>query len=473
MNDPHASEAGAATSLYALSPYRVSPDLLRSVAIVKEAAAHCNAELGLLRPGIAEAISRHAGELRSLSDSQLLVEFPLDAYQGGAGTSTNMAVNEWIAERASDGGVVVDPHDHVNLNQSTNDVMPTALRLMMHDRLTALESVCESLQAALQQGEQEYDAILKPARTQLREALVTTLGREFGTWAHAVARDRWRCFKARERIREVNLGGTAIGSGAGAPRGYVLSVVRSLQRLVDHPISRAEHLTEATSNYDTVVEAMQAPKLLALDLRRIASDIRLLASGPHSGIGELVIPRLIRGSSIMAGKVNPVIPEAVIQCAERIVANDALLTRLASMSELELNAFFPAIAHTVHESLYLAERAASSLADYLSQLLPDSSRCARGLRSSHADAVALLPLLGYSDCEVLMRRASRDGMSLRELLAANGLFTGEEGEVLFSSENLTSLGYDQELYEIARAKNEQPLKRLVAEVAREEAESSP
>ncbi len=436
-------EAAVAAELYSLSPYGVAPALIRSVALVKEAAASCNGTLGYLDVDVSSAIIERARSLRSLTDREIESAFPLDAYQGGAGTSTNMAVNEWIAGPVA----ILDPHDHVNLHQSTNDVMPTALRLMMHDALLLLEERCQELQGMLQEGEQAYDPILKVGRTQLRDALVTTVGREFGTWAHAIARDRWRAFKARERIREVNLGGTAIGSGAGAPRDYVLSVVRHLQELVDHPITRAEHLTEATSNYDSITEAMSAPKCLAVNLRRVAGDIRLLASGPESAIGEIGIPAVVRGSSIMAGKTNPVVAEAVIQCAERIMANDGLLSRLASMSELELNAFFPAIAHTVYESLTLAERAAASLAGYLGACVPDHIRCARGLSESHADAVALLPLVGYELCEELIGAARSEGVSLRELLRSHELITTDDAEQLFAPENLTALGYDRDLYE--------------------------
>ena len=446
MRQSSAPDTQAAIELYRLSPYRVAPGLLRSVALVKEAAAQCNGELGYLDSGTTEVLVASCRRLRALSDPELGGELPLDAFQGGAGTSVNMAVNEWIARDASESGVAIDPHGQVNLHQSTNDVMPTALRLMMHDLLVELEEATEALQGELQEAETRYDGLLKTARTQLRDAVVTSLGREFGTWAHAVARDRWRCFKARERIREVNLGGTAIGSGTGAPRRYVLGVVRHLQELVEHPISRAEHLIEATSNYDQIVEAMEAPRCLAVNLRRVASDLRLLASGPASAVGELRLPQLVRGSSIMAGKVNPVVLEAVIQCAERILANDGLIARLAAMSELELNAFFPAIAHSVHESLSLALGATRALSGYLPLLEPDEQRCALGLARSYAEVVALLPLVTYTECETLLATAKARGLSLRRYLEDNGLISETDGQAIFAPKNLTALGYDEALY---------------------------
>jgi aspartate ammonia-lyase len=444
---PSRPETEAAAALYALSPYQVSPRLVRKVALVKEAAASCNLDLGYMSAQLGGAVIRAARGLGALGDAEIGEAFPLDAFQGGAGTSINMAVNEWIAVEAAEasGGVEVDAHAHVNLHQSTNDVVPTALRLLMHDGLTELETACEGLQSALQEGEVAFDGILKPARTQLREALVTSLGREFATWAHAVGRDRWRSFKARERIREVNLGGTAIGTGAGAPRRYVLQVVRYLQGLTDHPVSRAEHLGEATSNYDSILEAMEAPRSVAANLRRVASDLRLLASGPETAVGELRLPAPLAGSSIMAGKVNPVVPEAVIQSAERILADDALITRLASMSELELNAFLPAIAHTVDESLEMARRGADALADFVGTLVPDEERCSRNLLAGYAEAVALLPFVTYREVETLLAAARREGYGLRGYLEAHDLLSPEDANALFHPRNLTALGYDEEL----------------------------
>ncbi|MFP4329277.1 MAG: lyase family protein [Spirochaetaceae bacterium] len=432
------SETARARELYAISPYTVDPHLLRCVARVKRAAARCNLTLGYLDEERGVAIRNAAGRLIEMGDRELASAFPIDAFQGGAGTSTNMAVNEWIGEHAG-----ADPHGEVNLHQSTNDVMPTALRILMHDRLEDLELACEELQGELQRGEEKYDLYIKSGRTELRDAVTTSLGREYATWAHGISRDRWRCFKARERIREVPLGGTAIGTGAGAPRSYVLKVVRFLQEEVDHPISRAEHLVEATSNQDQLVEAMDAPKCLAVNLRRIASDIRLLASGPRRGFGELALPDLLPGSSIMAGKVNPVIPEAVIQAAERILANDGYLSRLAAMTELELNAFFPAIAHTIQESLHLAIGATRCLTAYTAKLKPTLLEKSATVE---AEAVALLPVASYRECEQLSVAALEAGVSLSEYLVRAGALDEEIAGRLFDPANLLALGYDEALY---------------------------
>lgn len=452
----------AGSALPAVSPYRVTPGLVRAVALVKEAAAICNGELGYLSPDVVERIVVAARALHTADDRTVGEAVELDAFQGGAGTAINMAVNRWIAESAgpeaapgaqATAGAVpaapggpIDPYAHVNCHQSTNDVMPTALRLLMHDQLSRLERSVEELQAQLQAGEERYDMVLKPARTQLRDAVVTTVGREFATWAHAIGRDRWRCFKARERIREVNLGGTAVGTGAGAPRRYVLQVVQVLQRLTSHPVCRAEHLVEATSNWDQVVEAMESVRTLAVNLRRIANDIRLLASGPETAIGEMRLPRLMRGSSIMAGKVNPVVPESVIQVAERIIANDGLITRLAASTELELNAFFPALAFTIEESLTMARGATEALCDYVSRLEVDHERCAANVAGSAMAVVALLPLVPYGGVEVLLRAATEAGQDLHTYLIETALLSESDSRALFAPENVMSLGYDESLY---------------------------
>ncbi|HKK48845.1 MAG TPA: lyase family protein, partial [Alkalispirochaeta sp.] len=313
-----------------------------------------------------------------------------------------------------------------------------------------------------QTGEERYDSVLKPARTQLRDAVVTTVGREFATWAHAIGRDRWRCFKARERIREVNLGGTAVGTGAGAPRTYVLQVVQVLQRLTPHPVCRADHLVEATSNWDQVVEAMESVRTVAVNLRRIAHDIRLLASGPETAIGEFYLPQLMRGSSIMAGKVNPVVPESVIQAAERILANDGLIARLAASTELELNAFFPALAFTIEESLIMARGAADALCDYVSRLEVDSQRCAANVAGSAAAVVALLPLVPYGGVEVLLRGAGAAGKELQPYLTEAGLLSEEDAEALFAPENLMSLGYNEARYAAIRERSGAALESHIA-----------
>ncbi len=449
-----ATETQKAAALYRISPYSTPAELVRAGLSVKKACALTNAAIGTLDRAVADAVVRAIDELSELADRELGIEFPLDPFQGGAGTSFNMNLNEVIARRASSltgGRTSVDPLLHVNMHQSTNDVVPTALRIMMLSMLDRLERAIEQLQHALQQHEQRWANVLKTARTELRDATVVSAGREFSTWAAAIGRDRWRIFKARERLKEVNLGGTAIGTGLGAPRRYIFGVIKSLQSLVPFPVTRADNLVEATSNYDAVLEAMGAVEVIACNLRRTASDFRLLASGPGAGFGELVLPGLLRGSSIMPGKVNPVIAEAVIQAAERVESNHGLLARLCSMSELQLNAFWPLIAYAAWESLLLTANATDGLARYTDAIRVDEDRCRKNIDASFAKIVALLPLFGYQACERFVNEARTAGQTLEEYLALQGLIAPQDLAELFARGNLNQLGYDEELYSRVRS----------------------
>ncbi|MFO7781506.1 MAG: lyase family protein [Spirochaetia bacterium] len=441
------AQTARARTLYCVSPYTVPLELVRAGLCVKRACARANAAGGYLGADAAQAVEQAIDYFDALPDAELRSHFDLDAYQGGAGTAVNMSLNEAIAARVREQSAAdIDPLDHVNLHQSTNDVMPTALRLMLLDMLEPAEREIEALQTAIQQGERAHADMLKTARTQLRDATVTTAGRQFATWAGTLGRDRWRLFKARERLKEVNLGGTAVGTGLGAPRDYVLGVIRHLQRTTRHPVTRADNPVEATSNYDQVLEAMETVNVAAVGLQRIAGDIRLLASGPHGGIGELVLPAPVKGSSIMAGKVNPVQAEAVVQAGERIAANHGLLTRLCARSELELNAFLPAIAHTAWESLRLLAGAAGTLRDLIGSLEVDPERCERNLEASHGRVVALLPLFGYAGCERIVEAARDRDMSLSEYLVSELGMAAADCEELLSTRNLTRLGYDPVRY---------------------------
>ncbi|MGM0675539.1 MAG: lyase family protein [Spirochaetota bacterium] len=472
------AQTSRARTLYRVSPYRVPLELIRAGLRVKRACVRANATGGYLTGDEARAVEEAIDYFEGLPEAELGSYFDLDAYQGGAGTATNMSLNEAIAARAREASprpgaagpdraagpegatgdprpdgategaaaAAIDPLDHVNLHQSTNDVMPTALRLMLLNMFEPAEREIEALQTAIQEGETAHADVLKTARTQLRDATVITAGRQFATWAGTLGRDRWRLFKARERLKEVNLGGTAVGTGLGAPRDYVLGVIRELQRVTRHPVTRADDPVEATSNYDQLLEAMEAVNIAAAGLQRIASDIRLLASGPGGGIGEIVLPAPVKGSSIMPGKVNPVQAEAVVQASERIAANHGLLSRMCARGELELNAFLPAIAHGAWESLRLLTGAAHTLRDLVASLEVDAARCEKNLEASHARVVALLPLFGYAACERIVAAARERGMSLSGYLVSELGMAQADCEELLSTRNLTRLGYDPTRY---------------------------
>ncbi|MFP4378014.1 MAG: lyase family protein [Spirochaetales bacterium] len=445
-------QTAAALSEYQLSPYRVPLGLIRAGLMVKHSCANANARLGYLTADEHAAITEAIAGLERMSDEELRSEFPIDAWQGGAGTAINMNLNEAIALRARRAGVMLSPLDHVNRHQSTNDVMPTALRVMLLSMLSELERETERLQEALQAGEQAHASVLKVARTQLRDATVVSAGQQYATWAGAVARDRWRLFKARERLKEVNLGGTAVGTGLGAPRDYVLQVIQELQQLCPHPVARADNPVEATSNYDQLLEAMETINIGASNLARIGGDLRLLASGPHGGIGEITLPAAVKGSSIMPDKTNPVLAEAVVGACERIMANHPLLTRLCSRSELELNAFLPQIAVTCWESVALLVGATRTLVRFVQSISVDVGRCEANLEASYASIVAVMPLFGYRRCERFVREARAAGVSLTRYLEHNQDMEREDIDILLSPRNLTRLGYDPELYRVLREK---------------------
>ena len=449
---PHGEQTTAAISEYQLSPYRVPFPLIRAGLTVKQACANANHRLGYLEDALFGAITGAIEVLAGLNDDELRQRFPLDAWQGGAGTAINMNLNEAIAAQAATAGAALSPLDHVNRHQSTNDVMPTALRVMLLRMLTEVEGAVEQLQAIVQDGENQYADVLKVARTQLRDATVVSAGQQFATWAGAVARDRWRLFKARERLKEVNLGGTAVGTGLGAPRDYVLRVIQELQQLVRHPVARADNPVEATSNYDQVLEAMETVNVCAANLSRIAGDLRLLASGPHGGIGEITLPGAVKGSSIMPDKRNPVLAEAVVGAAERVMANHPLLTRLCSRSELELNAFLPQISYTAWESIELLGGATRTLGRFVQSVAVDAGRCKENLQASYAAIVAVMPLFGYRRCEHFVREARAAGLTIGEYLEREQGMDADDVMKLLSPRNLTRLGYDPDEYTVLEQK---------------------
>lgn len=439
-----------ARDLYHISSSRVPSAFWANLLLVKEACCRCNLALGHLDASRAQAVLGALAWLRSPPQAgRLDALLDLDAWQGGAGTSMNMVVNEVVAALAREqSGLPVDPLADVNLHQSTNDVVPSALRLMLLDRLEALEPLVAALQTACQEKEQAWAGIPLMAHTQLQDALVMDAGKVAATWAGGLGRDRWRVFKGRERLKELNLGGTAIGSGAGAPRDYVLQVIRHLQNLCRHPVTRSEDLFDGTANTDTLVEAMESLNALAGNLNRIATDIRLLSSGPGSGMGLLKLPAWIKGSSIMAGKVNPVVAELALQVAWRVQANHALLSRTCGSGELQLNAFLPLILQTCHESLELLEGVLPVLARYVKALEPDRDACAASALGGPALNLVLLPLLGYPCVEALGRRARETGRSPLEELAATGLWPGELDTFVKSPRQALTQGYDPAVYRV-------------------------
>ncbi len=430
---------------FPLSGRPCDAELVRAMLTVKLACAQTNRDLGYLPEPVAGAVITAC---REIAEGKLLDAIVVDALQGGAGTSLNMNVNEVVANRAEEllGGKLgeyrlVQPIEHVNLHQSTNDVFPTALKVAAITLLHRLEKSIAALQGALQDKEREFADVVKIGRTQLQDACPVTLGAEFAAWAEAFARDRWRVFKCEERLRVVNLGGTAVGTGISAPRAYIFAVVDTLRALTGLGLSRAENLVDATQNADCFVEVSGILKAHAVNLFKISSDLRLLSSGPRAGLGEIRLPPRQAGSSIMPGKINPVICEAVGQAALQVIAHDTAITLAAQSGQLELNAFLPLLADALLQSLHLLDAACRIFRERcIVGITVDRAVCAAELRRSWAVAVALVARLGYTTATEVAKAAQQGDRPVIDVVLERGLLDAAELEALLSPEAMTALG---------------------------------
>ncbi|MGE5373100.1 MAG: aspartate ammonia-lyase [Solirubrobacterales bacterium] len=430
---------------FAISRTRVHPVLIRAFGTVKEAAARANYELGYLKEPVARAIIKAAGELRR---GEWQDQFPLDAVQGGAGTSTNMNVNEVIANRALE--ILgqpkarydhVNPYDHVNLHQSTNDTYPTALKIAAIWMIRPLADCFAEMQTALQEKTVEFAGVIKTGRTQLQDAVPITVGQAMGAWAQAISRDRSRLYKAEQRLRHVPMGGTAVGTGMNAPQNYVDLVNDELRRLARIGIARAENMIDATQNLDVFTEVSGLLKATATNLTKIANDLRLMSSGPVSGLGELILPAVQSGSSIMPGKVNPVMPEMINQVAIRVVANDMAITQASSMGQLELNAFLPIVAHHLLDSLEIMTNGVQLFTELcIRGIQVDRARCEDGLACGIGAVTALTPHIGYSQAQEIYQIARRDHKTIRETVLALELFEPDDLDQILNLQAMTRPG---------------------------------
>ncbi len=446
-----------ATALYGVHAFRakenfnlagrkVNPSLVRAYGSVKLTCIKVNSGLNCWEDkGKVEAMQRAAHEL---ADGQLYESIIVDALQGGAGTSLNMNVNEVIANRAlqilgrAPGDYAyISPLDDINRHQSTNDTFPTALKVAATLAIGELEEELVQLQDALQEKEKEFAGIVKVGRTQYQDAVLITLGREFSAYAECFNRDRWRVYKCVERLRVVNLGGTAIGSGLAAPRQFIFRAADMLREVTGHGFARAENLIEATQNTDVFVEVSGILKAVAANFIKVSSDLRLLSSGPEAGIGEITLPVMQAGSSIMPLKVNPVIPETVTQGAMVVMGNDQIIAQAVSAGSLELNAFLPVIADKLLESIEILTKAAYSLrALCVVGIEACPERCRSHLESSTAVVTALLPKLTYSECVKIASEAADSGKSIREVVLDHKYMTLEEFEAMITPEAVCRLG---------------------------------
>jgi aspartate ammonia-lyase len=443
----HGIHTERARENFPLAGRPVHPALVVAYGDVKLACALTNRALGVWGedPGKADAIERAC---REMAAGLLSAHVCVDCLQGGAGTSTNMNVNEVLANRALE--LLGEPHgrydrvsplDDLNRHQSTNDTFPTALRLAAIRQLRVLEERIVALQEAFQILEQRFAHLVKVGRTEMQDAVLTTLGREMGAYAEAFNRDRWRISKCEERLRVVNLGGTAIGTGLAAPRAFIFRVVDALRELSGVGLARAENLVEATQNADVFVEVSGILKVCATSLLKVATDLRWLSSGPEAGLGEIRLPERQAGSSIMPGKVNPVIPEAVSQVAMLVMGHDAVIAHACAAGSLELNPFLPLVATCLLESGDLLARAADILRRLCVEgLEADEARCRQHVEGSTAVVTALLPALGYGAACRVAQQAKQTGRTIREVVLAEGLLTAEQFGALVSPEAVCRLG---------------------------------
>src|SRR5689334_16648438 len=382
-------------------PISVYPDLVVSLACVKQAAAIANAELGLLEERRSTAIRLACEEIR---EGKLQEEFVVDVIQGGAGTSSNMNANEVICNRALEilghrkGEYQhLHPLDHVNLSQSTNDVYPTAVKLALQLGIKRLLPEMSALRHAFAEKALEFDDVLKVGRTQLQDAVPMTLGQEFSTYAVMLGEDEQRLREASDLIREINLGATAIGTGINAHPDYARLATTRLSEVSGVQLMSSPNLIEATQDAGSFVQLSGVLKRIAVKLSKTCNDLRLLSSGPRAGIGEIALPAVQAGSSIMPGKVNPVIPEVVNQVAFEVIGNDMTVTMAAEAGQLQLNAFEPIIAHSLFKSLQHLTAACRTLNERcVTGIRANRERARRFVDESTAIVTALTPVLGYA-----------------------------------------------------------------------------
>jgi aspartate ammonia-lyase len=426
-------------------PISIYPGLIEALASIKSAAAAANAELGLLDASRRDAIVAACDELRA---GRLLDQFVVDVIQGGAGTSTNMNANEVIANRAlelmgHDKGQYqfLHPNEHVNMSQSTNDVYPTALKLAAYAGILQLVDAMAYLRAAFEAKAQEFNDVVKMGRTQLQDAVPMTLGQEFSTYAVMLGEDEMRLKEALPLICEINLGATAIGTGINAHPDYARIVCQRLREITGIPVVTAVNLIEATQDCGAFVQLSGVLKRVAVKLSKTCNDLRLLSSGPRVGLGEINLPPMQAGSSIMPGKVNPVIPEVVNQIAFEVIGNDLTVSFAAEAGQLQLNAFEPIIAHSIFKSVNHLRAGCRTLADRcVVGITANREHLRKGVERSIGVVTALNPYIGYVNATEVAREALETGRSVYELVLEKKLLSKDQLDTLLRPETLTRAG---------------------------------
>ena len=430
-------QSGRAMQNFPLSGSAMLGEMIESLVQIKKAAARANGEAGLLEADKVAAIITACDEI---IEGGLRDQFVVDPVQGGAGTSANMNANEVIANRATQllggklGEYTVHPNDDVNMSQSTNDVFPSAGKLTTLKLLNELNEALTPLIDAFSQKARDFKDIPKLGRTQLQDAVPVRLGQEFSAYAHALERCRQRLLSARDEMRVLNMGATAIGTSINAPKAYLSRVVPLLVAETGIELRQATDLIEATQNLDGFVEVSGAVKNCALTLSKIANDLRLLSSGPRGGFEEIHLPARQHGSSIMPGKINPVMPEVVSQVAFRVAGNDLTICMAAEAGQLELNAFEPILFHSLFESIRMLSRVCGVFERYCVRgITADEEGCRRNLMNSTAFATVLCPIIGYEKATSIVKQALHERRQVLDVAAEQLNKSLEEIEALFDA----------------------------------------
>ncbi|MEK6405395.1 MAG: aspartate ammonia-lyase [Acidobacteriota bacterium] len=416
---------------FPISGWKPYPSLVTSTVQIKKAAARVNAALGSLDARIANAIDAAADEVLA---GRLRDQFVVDPFQAGAGTSHNMNANEVLANRAIEllGGErgdysIVHPNDHVNMAQSTNDVFPTAMRLAALESVDKLISTLDVLAASLRTKSSEFDDIVKSGRTHFQDAVPIRLGQEFGAYATAIQKNADRIARAADELKEIGLGGTAAGTGLNAPPGYRTRVVEELSRVTNQKLRATGDYFEAMQSMSPFVGLSGALRTLATDVLRISNDLRLLSSGPNTGLAEINLPAVQPGSSIMPGKVNPVIAEMTGMVCFQVMGNDLVVATAAQAGQLELNVMMPVIAFNLLMSLTILTNALRVLKDRCVEgITANEERCGWYVEHSVSLVTALSPRIGYARAAEIAKLAISKGKTIRETIKEEGLLTDEE-----------------------------------------------
>jgi len=442
INVPEDAYYGAQTQRaldnFPISGLTLPLSFIRAVALIKKYAAQVNCDLGLLPSELAPAIMQAAQEV---IDGTFDEQFAIDVFQTGSGTSTNMNVNEVIAGRANEiitgsigGKSPVHPNDHVNCGQSSNDVVPSAIHIaalisIRADLLPSLEKLCR----CLQDKEREFTGIVKIGRTHLQDAVPVTLGQEFSGYARQTELAIERLKSMEARLSELALGGTAVGTGLNTHAEFARRVIALIAQETACPFLEAKNHFAAQAAQDGAVEASGVLKTVAVSLMKIANDIRWLSSGPHCGIGEIILPDLQPGSSIMPGKVNPVMPEVVLQVAAQVIGNDAAITTGGQGGNFELNTMLPLIAYNLLQSIHILAAAVHSFAEKcVTGIKANREHCASTVDKSIAPVTSLVPVIGYDKAAAIAREARETGRTIREIVLEKNVLTEEELDTLLA-----------------------------------------